>query len=120
MFTIRKEFHFSAAHQLDGLPDDHPCSRLHGHNYVVTFELKSPALNKNNFVKDYRELDAVKKFIDEILDHQNLNEVLTIPTTAERIAAFLYNAFKDDYPQLAAVEVKETEKTTARYDTSDF
>lgn len=26
MFTITKRFEFSASHQLDGLPDDHPCS----------------------------------------------------------------------------------------------
>ena len=120
MFTIRKEFHFSAAHQLNGLPDSHPCSRLHGHNYVVTFELKSPSLNEHSFVKDYRELDPIKKYIDEALDHKNLNEELSIPTTAERIAAHLYEIFKEDYPQLAAVEVKETEKTSARYDAKNF
>ena len=39
MFKISKEFYFSAAHALFGLPDDHPCTRLHGHNYVVTVHL---------------------------------------------------------------------------------
>src|SRR5215468_9371730 len=34
-YTISKFFEFSAAHHLTGLPDDHPCSRVHGHNYVV-------------------------------------------------------------------------------------
>ena len=35
MFEIRKQFTFSAAHQLDHLPKDHPCSRIHGHNNIV-------------------------------------------------------------------------------------
>ncbi len=35
MFTITKEFHFSASHQLSHLPEDHQCARLHGHNYVA-------------------------------------------------------------------------------------
>ncbi|HBU96439.1 6-pyruvoyl trahydropterin synthase family protein, partial [Thalassospira lucentensis] len=40
MFTITKQFAFSASHQLAGLDADHPCSRLHGHNYIVEVELK--------------------------------------------------------------------------------
>lgn len=39
MFRITKEFHFSASHQLTGLPEDHQCARLHGHNYIVEVEL---------------------------------------------------------------------------------
>ena len=35
MYIISKEYHFSASHQLHDLPEDHPCHRLHGHNYVV-------------------------------------------------------------------------------------
>ena len=34
MFTITKQFYFSASHTLDTLPDDHPCTQLHGHNWV--------------------------------------------------------------------------------------
>ena len=39
MYRISKEFHFSASHQLIGLPEDHQCARLHGHNYIVVVEL---------------------------------------------------------------------------------
>ncbi|MFI6697695.1 6-pyruvoyl trahydropterin synthase family protein [Streptomyces sp. NPDC050509] len=51
---ISKEFHFSASHQLDGLPEDHPCGRLHGHNYVVALELSAPTdgLDTTGFVRD--------------------------------------------------------------------
>jgi len=52
MFKITKEFTFSASHQLFGLTKDHPCARLHGHNYVVEIELSSKELNSHGFVRD--------------------------------------------------------------------
>ena len=76
MYTITKEFHFSASHILHGLSDNHPCSRLHGHNYILKVELKAINLEKSTgFVKDYRELDVIKNWIDDNLDHRHLNDV---------------------------------------------
>ena len=90
MFTIAKQYHFSASHQLAYLPEDHPCARLHGHNYIVEVELQSEELNHNGFVRDYRELDALKTYIDETFDHRHLNEVLGEHNiTAEQIDEFL-------------------------------
>jgi 6-pyruvoyltetrahydropterin/6-carboxytetrahydropterin synthase len=40
MYTISKEFNFSASHQLLGLIKDHPCGRIHGHNYTLKIFLK--------------------------------------------------------------------------------
>ena len=76
MYTISKEFHFSAAHVLDHLPDGHPCARLHGHNYIVVVELEGTDLNDDDFIVDYGELSVLKDWIDEHLDHKNLNDVL--------------------------------------------
>ena len=115
MYKIRKEFSFSASHQLNGLPEDHPCSRLHGHNYVVTVELKSVGLNEIGFIRDYRALEPIKKFIDSHFDHQHLNEQMLLNPTAENIAAYLFDMFKPMYPELCAVEVSETPKTNAVY-----
>ena len=67
MFTITKEFAFSASHQLSRLPESHQCARLHGHNYVVRVELSAPALDANNFVRDYGELAELKRYIDDTL-----------------------------------------------------
>ena len=61
MYTIAKQYHFSASHILKGLPDDHPCSRMHGHNYIVEVILETKTLDKNGFVRDYRELNELKK-----------------------------------------------------------
>jgi 6-pyruvoyltetrahydropterin/6-carboxytetrahydropterin synthase len=120
MFIIRKEFAFSASHQLQGLPEEHPCSRLHGHNYVITVELRSDTLNDVGFVRDYRALEPIKKWIDETLDHQHLNDVFEneLNPTAECMASFFYYLFVKWVPELHAVEVSETPKTTARYEQS--
>ena len=115
MYIIRKEFHFSASHFLEGLPTEHPCSRLHGHNYIVTVELSLVKLNPPGFVVDYRALEPIKKFIDEKFDHQNLNDKMSCNPTAENIAKVIFNCFKGQFPQLTAVEVSETPKTVARY-----
>ena len=119
MYKITKTFQFSAAHSLEGLPNNHPCTRLHGHNYTVKVELSSAKLDETGFVVDYRKLASVKQFIDETMDHQNLNDVLTCNPTAENIAKELFLVFRKQFPQLTAVEVSETEKTNCRY-TPDY
>ncbi|MDR1743766.1 MAG: 6-carboxytetrahydropterin synthase [Dysgonamonadaceae bacterium] len=117
MYRISKKFAFSAAHQLHGLPAEHPCSRLHGHNYEVTLHLKSETLTANGFVQDYNELQAVKTYIDEHIDHRNLNDIMApANSSAENLAKMLYEVFKPQFPKLYAVEVSETPKTSAVYE----
>jgi 6-pyruvoyltetrahydropterin/6-carboxytetrahydropterin synthase len=116
MYIISKEFHFSASHVLNGLPDIHPCSRLHGHNYIITVFLKSEHLNSNGFVKDYRELDIIKKYIDEVLDHRHLNDQIPANPTAENIAKHIYNMARSYCPEVYKVSVSETPKTNATYE----
>src|SRR5271166_5241409 len=110
MYTIRKQFSFSAAHQLTGLAADHPCMRLHGHNYLVEVVLTG-RLNPNCFVRDYRELDELKRFIDEEIDHKNLNDIFEFQTTAENLAHNFYNWCKIRWPETSCVRVSETPKT---------
>lgn len=125
MYTISKQFNFSASHVLNGLPDTHPCSRLHGHNYVIIVDLQGEELNEPGFVIDYRVLEPIKYYIDNTMDHRHLNDVLgEINPTAENIAAFLYyhiaeemgHIFTSKNCWLKAVTVKETDKTAARYE----
>lgn len=115
MYIIRKEFHCSSAHQLSGLPEEHPCSRPHGHNYIIVAELSSAKLNAIGFVQDYRELDDIKKWIDDVMDHHDLNQAFVFNPTAENMAKHIYNKFKGSHPLLSAIEVSETPKTNARY-----
>lgn len=117
MYTIAKQFSFSASHVLDHLPDGHPCARLHGHNYVVELELRGVELNGDGFVTDYNELAPLKTFIDEKLDHRHLDNVLPegMPSTAENLARFLYDFAEGLWPEVSAVRVSETPKTWAEY-----
>jgi 6-pyruvoyltetrahydropterin/6-carboxytetrahydropterin synthase len=115
MYRIRKEFHFSASHVLEGLPVGHPCGRLHGHNYVVTVELASEELDFVGFVVDYGELKEFKRYIDQEIDHRNLNTVLPGQPSAENLARHFYNFCRDRWPETVAVSVSETPKTWAEY-----
>jgi 6-pyruvoyltetrahydropterin/6-carboxytetrahydropterin synthase len=119
MFKISKRFDFCASHQLKGLPEEHQCSRLHGHNYSVTVHLKARDINEIGFVRDYGELDEVKELIDKKLEHRHLNEVLGFNPTAENIAWWLYKVTKDMFSEVYAVSVKETDKTEAIYEEPD-
>lgn len=116
MFTITKEFTFDAAHHLPHLPEGHKCRRPHGHTYVVIVELQSPLLDENKFVEDYGKLDDIKQYINDHLDHRDLNEVFpNMYTTAEMLAVALFNQWRNLHPKLTAVTVKETTKTAATF-----
>ncbi len=116
MYIIRKQFSFCASHQLENLPQGHPCTRLHGHNYEVVIELRSETVNEAGMVQDYRELSDVKQLLDDAFDHKHLNDFLSFNPTAENMARNFYHIFKPNYPSLYAVEVSETPKTSARYE----
>ena len=115
MFTISKEFSFCASHKLENLPADHPCSKLHGHNYTVIVELESTVLDKKGFVVDYRQLNLIKNFIDSNLDHKHLNDCLDFNPTAGNIAKYIFRTFERTYAQLSAVTVKPTARIMAKY-----
>ncbi len=116
MYIIAKQYHFSASHILKGLPDDHPCSRMHGHNYIVEVELQAETLDKNGFVRDYRELNALKTYIDDSVDHRHLNDVLgDNNTSAEQLAKYFYDWCKSRWSEVTAVRVSETPRSWAEY-----
>ena len=116
MYKISKQFRFSASHILEHLPEEHPCARMHGHNYLVIVHLKSKNLDEYGFVKDYKKLNSVKQFIDQNLDHRHLNDCLPCHPTSENIARFLYERFKPEIAELYAVEVSETPQTSCIYE----
>ena len=115
MFEITKDFHFSASHVLDGLPDDHPCSRLHGHNFIVRLHLAAPVLDPVGFVVDYRDLDGFKWWLDDEFDHRHLNDRVDFNPTAEHMTRHLYEVAEEMGLPVAAVSWSETPKTWATY-----
>ena len=119
MFKITKEFSFCASHQLLGLANCHPCSKIHGHNYIVKVEMSRENLCKIGFVVDYRKMEKIKKYLDETVDHKHLNDVFDFNPTAENMANYFYHSWKTDFPEISAIEVSETPKTNARYEQSN-
>ncbi len=115
MYSISKQFYFSASHQLIGLPDGHPCGRLHGHNYIAELILRSPELDEHDFVVDYGDLKPFGDYIVEHFDHRHLNDIIEQPT-AETIARHLYLIAWQFWHDLhITVRVSETAKTWAEY-----
>jgi len=116
MLTISKQFHFSAAHQLHGLKEGHPCGRMHGHNYQLTVYLQGKP-NEVGFIQDYNELAPTKDYVDNHLNHRLLNDVfVNVNPTVENMAPIIFNYLKKDFPLLHAIELSETPKTSCRYE----
>jgi 6-pyruvoyltetrahydropterin/6-carboxytetrahydropterin synthase len=116
MYTIAKRFAFCASHRIGGLPPEHPCSRMHGHNYEVEVILQSASLDGIGFVRDYGELSVLQEFLDAAIDHRHLNDVRGHDrTTAEVIGKWLYDWCKSRWPETVAVRVAETPRVWAEY-----
>lgn len=124
MWTISKDFGFSAAHHLDGLGLEHPCTRPHGHNYQVRITLSAEHLDATGMVLDYRDLAPVGKWIDTALDHQDLNTVPIlqgINPTAENLARVIAETAQRMLPGglpegvTLSAAVSETPKTWATW-----
>ncbi|MGY0466715.1 6-pyruvoyl trahydropterin synthase family protein [Kitasatospora sp. cg17-2] len=125
-FRIGKSFTFEAGHRLAGLSPEHQCSRQHGHSYTVEVELAAPAdaLVAPGFVTDFADLKPFKVFLDGVLDHRNLHEVLPIEPTSELLAQYLAGWFIEHVQpgipaRLAAVRVRETASSWARFELAD-
>jgi 6-pyruvoyltetrahydropterin/6-carboxytetrahydropterin synthase len=86
--TIRRRYHFEAAHRLPKVPPEHRCFRMHGHNYEIEIVV-SGALDDRGFVADFAELDSIVMPIVARCDHRVLNDVPGLENpTAEIIAAW--------------------------------
>ena len=126
---IWHKFRFEAAHQLPKLPPSHKCSRLHGHSYLVTLELRGE-VDEYGFVVDYDDLGKAWQRVNDVLDHRFLNEIdgLEVPTT-EVLANWILVKMKCDYfasafhklvaERLVAVNVAESFDSEARAHVDD-
>lgn len=85
MFRVSKRMEISAMHHLE-LDYDSPCTRNHGHNWIITVEVCSPNLDRNGMVIDFKK---IKSLIHDNLDHRDLNSVFAFNPTAELIALWI-------------------------------
>ena len=116
MYIVSKSFHFSAAHYVPALEDGHPCKRMHGHNYTVHVEMRATTLNRAGFIRDIKELGALKDYIDTQFDHRLLNDVVGDDfVSTECLAKHFYDWCKERWPEVTAIRVQETDKIWAEY-----
>ena len=117
---IGKQYAFSAAHKLPHVHPNHPCHRLHGHNYTVEVEIRGEIAPKDGFCAsvDFLDVDRHMKPIIEQLDHRYLNEIDGLDNpTAENIAAWILDKYPVKY--LFSVKVWETPKCWAEVINAD-
>ena len=137
MYSITREYNFSAAHRIEGHPK---CGRLHGHNYLVKVTLFQRVTGVKGMIMDYADLDKeVKPIIDAmdhryLISHDNIKRgdpyaelamrlgheyvLLCDYSTAEQLSMMLHNTIWvriSRPPQMLLVEVIEAPKSSATY-----
>jgi 6-pyruvoyltetrahydropterin/6-carboxytetrahydropterin synthase len=94
--NIVKMFTFDSCHHL--LNYDGACSRLHGHTYKIEVAIRNRINIHTGMVMDFGDLKkAIKTFVVDILDHQNLNEVIPeLNPTAENMLFWIWDKLERD------------------------
>ena len=106
---IYKAFTIEAAHRLPNLPEDHKCSRLHGHSFHIEVHVTGDVDKTSGWVMDFADISSKFKPLFEILDHRYLNDIEGLENpTSENLARWIWNKLKADLPLLSSVVVKET------------
>lgn len=124
MYSIHKDFTFSAAHQIRGHTGG--CERLHGHNYRVRVCLAAESLDDLGMVEDFTDLKRTMEQVLRPFDHQLINDVAPfdeINTTAELLAEHVFLEVQDrledpDRVHVRFVEVWENDTSCARFEES--
>lgn len=107
MYYITKRFELAGCHRLE-LSYESKCSRLHGHNWIITVHCKARSLNRDGMVTDFSH---IKEEISSRLDHGNFNELLPFNPTAENIARWICDHIEGCW----RVDVQESEGNIASY-----
>lgn len=120
MFTIFKDFTFSAAHAIRG--HTRGCENLHGHNYRVRIHVQAHALDALGMVIDFADLKTVAREVLDPFDHRVINDIPPFTernTTAELLSQYVFDEISqrvnDDRLRVARVEVWENDTACAIY-----
>jgi 6-pyruvoyltetrahydropterin/6-carboxytetrahydropterin synthase len=106
---IYKSFTIEAAHRLPNLPDNHKCSRLHGHSFTIEVHVSGDVDETAGWVMDFADISGAIKPVFECLDHRYLNEIEGLENpTSENLAKWVWHKLKSQLPLLSAIVVKET------------
>ena len=108
MYYITKRIEISAAHRLT-LDYESKCTRLPGHNWIITVHCRAEELDANGMVTDFTH---IKNVVTDKLDHTVLNEVVPFNPTAENLARWIC----EHIPHCYRVDVQESEGNVASYE----
>ncbi len=118
MFTVFKDFTFSAAHQIRGHQGG--CEHMHGHNYRVRVVVGAERLDELGMVIDFADLKEIVSAILGPFDHRVINDVPPFDarnTTAELLAEYVFQEVARRLPvqrlRVDRVEVWENESACA-------
>src|SRR5687767_1238534 len=116
MFTIFKDFTFSAAHSIRG--HTRGCQNLHGHNYRVRVHVTAETLDALGMVMDFADLKAIVGAVLDPFDHHVINDIPPFDqrnTTAELLAEFAFQEVSARLPEerLSVLRVEVWENDTA-------
>jgi 6-pyruvoyltetrahydropterin/6-carboxytetrahydropterin synthase len=121
VFTVFKEYSFSAAHAIRG--HTRGCQNLHGHNYRVRVYVASEKLDELGMVLDFADLKAIVEEVVGRFDHAVINDHPPFDaqrnTTAEELARYVHEQVSPRLPAGRAVrrvEVWETDGSCAAYE----
>jgi 6-pyruvoyltetrahydropterin/6-carboxytetrahydropterin synthase len=83
-WIIDKEFHFEMGHRVWAQKLDHArlsistdcaCKHLHGHSYAIKVFLGADHLDQSEMVTDFKNLNFMKQFVDDVLDHKFMIDI---------------------------------------------
>jgi 6-pyruvoyl-tetrahydropterin synthase len=73
---LERRYEAEAAHQLTaGVPEGHPCRRLHGHRYVITVTIVGDVDPSTGMLLEYAEIDRRVNEALFYVDHRFLNDL---------------------------------------------
>ncbi|MDX2285517.1 MAG: 6-carboxytetrahydropterin synthase QueD [Bacteroidia bacterium] len=119
---ITKKFRFEAAHYLPGMPEGHPCRRLHGHSFRIEVNLTGEIDPASGILMDFGDIKTVVKPYVDLLDHWCINDVgdrlgnaLLQNPSSENLSRWFYEVLKPVLPDLYSVVVHETCTSRCEY-----
>lgn len=112
---IFKTFHFSSAHWLPCVEDDHPCRQIHGHNYKLEVYCSGP-LTDQGWIVDYGDIKKIVSPVLKRIDHHCLNDIEGLGNpTSEMISRWLWAQLKPELESLSKLVLWETDSSGCVY-----
>jgi 6-pyruvoyltetrahydropterin/6-carboxytetrahydropterin synthase len=116
MMEIFKVFKFDAAHRLPAVPEDHKCTRLHGHSFRVEIHIRGAVSRQTGWVMDFAEIAAAFQPLIDCLDHKYLNDIEGLENpTSENLARWIWQRLQPELPQLAKIVIQESSESGCIY-----